>query len=289
MNLNILLLLQIAIFIFGGSSVYLISQVLIPVLAKRYEELHRKRAAHASSSLENMFIWVSEKKLILVFGLTPIILGIVFFIWSGKPLLTGAGFALGFILPMFVIRILEKKRKKKFHSQLPDALTSLTQSLKAGLSFLQALEVITEELSPPISQEFALVVKEYKMGVELKQSFESLNKRMGSEELNLMTTGILVASETGGSLTEIFEHLNESIRKKNRISEQLKTLTTQARWQGRILSALPIVFAVLIFKINPDFFSQMVQSDIGRLLLVWCLISELIGAIMLNRLSRIEI
>lgn len=288
MNLNSSLL-QIVIFIFSLGSVYLISQALIPVLSKRYEEVHRERAERASHSLEDMFIWVNEKKLILVFGLSPIILGAVFFILFGKPFLIGAGFAVGFILPMFVIKILEKKRKKKFYSQLPDALTSLTQSLKAGLSFLQALEVITEELPPPISQEFALLVKEYKMGVALKQSFENLNKKMGSDELNLITTAILVASETGGNLTEIFGHLNENIRQKNRITDQLKTLTTQARLQGVILSALPIVFAILIFKINPDFFDQMVRADIGRLLLVWCVISELIGAIILNKLSRIEV
>ena len=288
MNLNSSLL-RIVIFIFSSSSVYLISQALIPVLSKRYEKVHRERAERASHRLEDMFIWVNEKKLILAFGLSPIILGAIFFILFGKPIFIGAGFAFGFILPMFMIKILEKNRKKKFYSQLPDVLTSLTQSLKAGLSFLQALEVITEELPPPISQEFALLVKEHKMGVVLKESFENLNKKMGSEELNLITTAILVASETGGNLTEIFDHLSENIRQKNRIVDQLKTLTTQARLQGVILSALPIVFAMLIFKINPTFFNQMVQSDIGRLLLVWCVISEVIGATILNKLGRIEV
>ncbi len=282
-------LFKIFILLLTLSSVGLAAWALIPVVTQRYEKMSEQRATSASRSLDEMFIWVSHKKLILVFGLTPIILGITFFILLTNPFFILAGLALGFVLPMAVINILDKNRKKKFYSQLPDVLTSLSQSLKAGLSFIQALEIVGEELPVPSSQEFALLVKEYKMGVPLPESFEHLNKKMQSEDLNLITTAILIAFETGGNLTDIFSHLNENIRKKNKVIDQLKTLTTQATLQAKILSALPILFAILIFNMNPNFFDEMLISNVGRLLLIWCVVSELIGAFALNRLSKIEI
>lgn len=282
-------MLIFVIFILVLSSVTLLSLVSLPFFTKHYEDKTKRKAQIVSGALEQMFIWVGHNKLVLILGLTPIILGIVAFILFGKSVMILAGFALGFVLPTLVIKQLEKRRKRKFQTQLLDALSNLSQSLKAGLSFIQALEVLVEETSPPISQEIALVLKENKMGVTLEDSFERLNKKMDLEELNLITTAILVARETGGNLTEVFSHLAESIRQRNRIIEQVKTLTTQARWQGMIMSALPIVFAIVVFNINPGFFDMMLNNDKGRLLLFWCVISELIGAFILRQLSRVEV
>ncbi|MFC1805259.1 type II secretion system F family protein [Candidatus Omnitrophota bacterium] len=236
-----------------------------------------------------MFVWVEARKLALYFALSPVILGMIFFFLFKNPALVFVGVAGGFILPMVVLKQLQKIRRKKFASQLVDALISLSQSLRAGLSLLQALEVVVEDLQPPISQELALVVKEHKMGVPLETSFENLNQKMASDDLNMMTTAIMVARETGGNLTDIFNHLSENIRIKKRINDQIKTLTTQARWQGMIMSGLPVVFAVFITNINPTFFETMLETDLGRGLLVWCVVSEVIGAVLLNRLSKIEV
>lgn len=275
------------ILVFG--SISLLFQVLFPILFKPYETLQKKKAERAASNLEEMFIWVAHKRLILIFSLSPIILGIVFFILFGQGIMILGGIILGFVLPSITIKVMERSRKNKFAVQLLDALVSLSQSLKAGLSFLQALEVLIEEMPSPISQEFGIIVKENKMGKSLEESFERLNKRMNLEDLNLITTAILVARETGGNLTEVFSHLADSIRQKNKIAQQVKTLTTQARWQGVIMSALPVVFAIVVFRMNPNFFNIMLESKIGKLLLLWCVISEIIGAFMLNRLSRIRV
>jgi tight adherence protein B len=282
-------ILKISILLLTLSSAGLLGWALIPVITHRYGKLSEQRAARASRSLDEMFIWIGHNRLMLIFGLAPIVLGVALFILFNNLVLLLAGLVFGFILPMTIINMLEKRRKKKFYSQLPDTLTSLTQSLKAGLSFIQALEIVAEELPPPISQEFALMVKEYKMGVPLPESFERLNKKMESDDLNLITTAILIAFETGGNLTDIFTHLNENIRQKNRVMEQLKTLTTQATLQAKILTGLPVMFAILIFKMNPTFFSQMISTNVGRFLLVWCVISEIIGGFILNRLSHLEV
>ena len=114
-----------------------------------------------------------------------------------------------------------------------------------------------EEMPPPLSQEFGL--EEARMGMDLEESLGRLNKEMDSEDLNLMATAILVARETGGNLLEVFSRLSESIRQKSRIFEQIKSLAAQARWQGVIMSALPVVFSVFynraikygLYELNP--------------------------------------
>lgn len=282
-------MLQLLIFIFIAGSVTLIAQVLIPFFAERYKNVHERKAEQASESLDEMFVWIAQKKLILIFGLSPVVLSVVAFLMTGKSIAILIGFISGFILPSLAIKIIDSQRRKKFQTQLIDALTNLSQSLKAGLSFFQALEILTEEMSPPISQEFGLVLKEAKVGKSLEESFENLNKKMGSEDLNLMTTAILVARETGGSLPDVFESLAHNIRQKNRIAEQIKTLTTQARWQGIIMSILPVGFAAMVYKMDPTYFDLMLQTDMGRLLLIWCAISWVIGVYILRGLSKIEV
>jgi len=282
-------MLKFVVFLLVLGSIALLSQVFISLFLKRYQKIQEEKTREASRALEDMFVWVEQKRLLFVLGLAPFIGGIVLSILFKKITMFGFGLVLGFVLPSLAIKRMEQLRRRKFEIQLIDALVGVSFSLKAGLSFLQAMEVLVEEMQPPISQEFGLILKENKMGKSLEDSFEQLNKRMKLEDLNLMTTAILVARETGGNLTTVFSHLADAIRQKRRISEQVKTLTTQARWQGIIMTCLPVIFAVVVFRMNPSFFNIMLQSDIGRLLLVWCVISEIIGAVLLNRLSRIEV
>lgn len=277
------------IFALTFGSIALLTQVFLPLIKTRYASMHEEKAKVVSRRLDEMYIWVGYKKLILILGLVPIITGVVLFILFTNPAMLVAGFVIGLALPSLALNIMDKQRKEKFQAQLVDGLISISQSMKAGLSFMQALEILVEEMPRPISQEFALIIKENRMGKTFEQSFQNLNKRMQSEDLNLITTAILVAQETGGNITEAFIKLAESMRRKKRIREQIKTLTTQARWQGIIMSALPVIFAVMVFNMNPHFFDIMLESDMGRLLLAWCVISEVIGAVFLNRLSKIEV
>jgi len=283
----IVLLLIIFGLVFGASA--LILYATLPSAYDKYEEKQKRKTAVTKRALEEMFVWVAHRRLFLVLGLSPVVLGIAFFFLFGHKLLIAVGIIIGLLLPSAAIHHMQKQRRKKFQAQLIDALISLSQSLKAGLSLIQALEVLVEEMPPPISQEFSLVVKENKMGVLLEESFERLNKKMDLEDLNLIATAILIARETGGNLTNVFINLSENIRQKNKIADQVKTLTTQARWQAIIMSFLPIVFAAVVFNMNKHLFDIMWQSDKGRLLLIWCVFSEIIGVMLLRHFSRVEV
>lgn len=282
-------MLKFLILIFTFSAIGLILSQILPQLLSRFEQAQKKEFDKTVEKLDKMFVEIKREKLLSIFTLGSLILGLAGFILFRNLLAVLGGMVLGFALPSIIVKNLENKRKQKFRNQLPDALLLLSSSLKSGLSFLQAIEVVVEEMPAPISQEFSVFLNENKMGVSFEDALERLNKRMYSEELNLMVTSTLVGRETGGDLSRIFERLVETIRQKNKIARQVETLTLQARWQGMIMMVLPIVFAFGISRMNPRFFDIMLHSEIGRFLLIYALISQVVGMFLIRRLSKVEV
>ena len=154
---------------------------------------------------------------------------------------------------------------------------------------MQSIEVLVEEMSAPISQEFAVVLRENKMGVPIDESLERLNRRIKSEELNLVVTAVDIARETGGNLTEPFEKLMLTIREKDKLIGKIKSATLQGKLQGTIMSAMPIVFGFVVYYLNPNFFMIMLKNPTGQMLLVLAGILEIIGAFLLWKLSQVEV
>ena len=127
------------------------------------------------------------------------------------------------------------------------------------------------------------------MGISLDESLERLNRRMRSEELNLIVTAISVARETGGSLPQTFGQLTSTLREKNKLLGKVKTLTVQGRLQGVIMSLLPIGFTILVFSLNPGFFNIMLKNELGRMLLGYALISQIVGMFLIRKFSKVEV
>ena len=282
------MLIMVILLLIFIAAVLILSQV-IPLILAKFHKVQKKKFDKTVDKLDKMFVDVKKEKVFPLFAVSPLVLGVLGFVLFQNPLAILAGIALGLALPTFVVKNLEKRRKKKCHRQLVDALLLLSSSLKSGLSFLQAIEVVVEEMPPPISQELQLFLNENKMGVPFEDALTRLGKRMPSEDLNMLITTILVGRETGGDLGKIFERLVATIRQKDKIASQVETLTLQARLQGMIMMILPIIFAYGIMQINPKFFEIMLGSDKGRMLLVYAVISQMLGMIMIRKFSQVEV
>jgi len=266
-----------------------IAYVLVPSFAGRVSQIQEKRSEKASNDLHKMFIYTEKQRLVSVFTVTPFILAVLGFIllrnfWG---VIIGAG--LGLIVPNMLINNIRKKRLNDFSKQLVDAFMLLSSSLKAGLSLQQAFEVLIEEMPAPIKDEFALVIQENKMGVSLDDCLNHLKQRIPLDDLELFTISIGIARETGGDLTEIFGNLVYTIREKKKLDNRVRVLTVQGRMQGAIMGLLPIVFAVFIYFVNPNNFDVMLKDKMGQMLLIWGVVSEIIGVILIKKLSRVEI
>ena len=282
-------ILKLIILILIFNSVCLISQQIIPLLIGKLHRAQAKNVSQAEKQLDEMFVVVKPERLFLYYTLSPLILGgLAFFVFNSiAPALIAAG--IGFILPAFIIRLMERQRRHKFLSQLVDGLMVISSSLKGGLSLLQAIEVLVEEMPAPISQEFGLVLRENKIGVTLEDSLKRLNERLKLEELGLLINSVLVARETGGDLTKVFSRLSSSIRDNHKLKESIRTLTLQGRLQGMIMSILPFIFVWWVLTFNRQHFDIMLNTEQGRMLLFIAGGLQILGIFLIHKFSTIRI
>ncbi|MFH0876844.1 MAG: type II secretion system F family protein [Candidatus Omnitrophota bacterium] len=275
------------IFIFGATAVLFYQ--LVPMIWDNVYGWRVRGVEVQRTRLKEMFLDIDPHKLFLLNIVSPAVfaaigLGLV---KSLMGLFIGLG--VGFAIPAFVVKRLVSGRKAKFQGQIVDGLMILSSCLKGGLSLLQSIEALVEELPQPVSQEFGLILRENKMGIALEESFENLNRRMPSEELNLLTTAILVARETGGDITQLFDKLVGTIRAKVKLNDNVKTLSMQGKIQGFVMSFLPIAFAILVISFQPDYFDIMLSHPTGRLMIVYAVVSELVGMYMIRMFSKVNI
>ncbi|MFH0940740.1 MAG: type II secretion system F family protein [Candidatus Omnitrophota bacterium] len=274
--------------LFFGATVILCYQ-FVPIVWDKVYAWRARGVEMQRSRLKEMFLDMDPQKLFILNVVSPTILCLVGLGVTRSLIGALIGLGLGFAIPALVVKNMILSRKSKFSSQITDGLMILSSCLKGGLSLLQSIEALVEELPPPLSQEFGLILRENKMGIALEESFENLNRRMPSEELNLLTTSILVARETGGDITLLFGRLISTIRAKIKLNDSVKTLSMQGKIQGFVMSFLPIGFGILVVSFNPNYFDIMLSHPLGRGLIVYAVISEVIGMYMIRMFSKVNI
>jgi tight adherence protein B len=266
---------------------YFVIEAAIPFFINTYSKIQAERTTQLQEKLEESFIFWEKKKMFLL-TLAPLVFAGIGFLLFKHPLSLILGFLLGFGVPNFIVMIAKQQRLKKFRAQLVDSLMILSSSLKAGLSFIQAMEVLCEEMPAPISQEFNLALKENKWGMSLDESLRKLRDRVPLEEVNLLVSSILIAREAGGELTKVFSRLTETIRNNLKLKEKIATLTLQGRLQGLIMMFLPFGFAYFVYRQDPHHFDIMLQSQLGRNLLIAAMVAQITGMVLIKKISTIK-
>jgi tight adherence protein B len=262
---------------------------MVPVVWDKVSLWRVQGVESQKTKLKEVFLGMDPQKLFILNVVSPTLVCLIGLGITRSLMGALIGLGVGFAIPAFIVKNMILGRKAKFNSQITDGLMILSSCLKGGLSLLQSIEALVEELPPPLSQEFGLILRENKMGIALEESFENLNKRMPSEELNLLTTAILVARETGGDITLLFGRLISTIRAKMKLNDSVKTLSLQGRIQGIVMSGLPIGFAVLVISFQPNYFDIMLSHPLGRALVIYAVISELIGMYLIRMFSKVNI
>ena len=167
------------------------------------------------------------------------------------------GAVIGFCLPRFWLDRRKSGRLNAFNKQLPDTITLIANALRAGSSFLQAIELVVREARPPISTEFGRVIREVNLGLPFDDALENMVRRVRSDDLELMATAISIQHQVGGNLAEILDSIAFTIRERVRIKGEIRTLTAQQRLSGYVVGFLPIGLAGFLFIVAPGFMDPM--------------------------------
>lgn len=207
-----------------------------------------------------------------------------------------AVFAIGAYFPRWYIGFRQRKRLAAFSEQLPNTITLLANSLRAGSSFLQGVELVTREAQPPISEEFERVVREMSLGVALQPALGNLVRRVKSEDLELMVTAINIQSQVGGNLATVLDSIAFTIRERIRIVGEIRVLTSMQRYSGYVITLLPVGLAGILFLISPTYIVALFRNPpqtlglpTGVIFLIVGLISMGIGYMLIRRIVDIKV
>ncbi|TMC10762.1 MAG: secretion system protein [Chloroflexi bacterium] len=216
-------------------------------------------------------------------------LGLVTLLWRGISPHFVIAVAVGWFAPGVYLRWRQSRRLKAFNDQLGDTLVMMSNALKSGYSMAQALDVVANRASAPISQEFDRVVKEVNLGAGIEESLARLVRRTESADLDMVATAIAINRKIGGNLSEILEAISETIRERVRIKGEMRTMTAQARGSGYMITGLPIVLGVFMYFVTPQYFAPMVSNPIGIGLLVFAGIFLGLGQFIMSQISQVEV
>jgi tight adherence protein B len=195
----------------------------------------------------------------------------------------------GFMVPQMWLNQRRDARGRKLEAQLPEALTMVANSLRAGFGLLQALSLAAEQLEHPVSTEFAQAVQETNVGSSVEEAFQALSDRNENYDLDMVVTAILVQRTAGGNLAEILQTVTETMRERVRIKGEINTLTAQQRLTGFVIALLPVGVGALFLVISPEYIKPLFTESMGRIMLGMSVFLEIIGVIVIRRILSIEV
>ncbi len=205
------------------------------------------------------------------------------------PLSGVIGVLLGYMLPRMYVGRRISGRLGAFNKQLADTTTLLSNSLRAGSSFLQSIELVSRESPAPMGEEMGRVVREVNLGLALEEALANLVRRIKSDDLDLMVTAIGVQQQVGGNLAEILDTIAFTIRERVRIKGEINTLTAQGRMSGYLVAFLPIGIAVTLNFINPAFMQPLFTQLLGQILLGVGGVMMVIGFFAIQKIVSIKV
>ncbi|MSP17954.1 MAG: hypothetical protein EXR74_00090 [Bdellovibrionales bacterium] len=244
--------------------------------------------------LDLMFVAITPEKLALFYLLYLFgIFGFALLIFApsvGAVVFFGGLFVFLFwTLPRRVIFIMHKKRITKFVIQMVDGLSLMSNGLRSGLNVPQALQIVTEELPNPISQEFGLVLSQNKLGVTLEDAMSNLSIRMPADDIEMFTTSVNILKETGGNLAETFDTISVTIRERIKVESKISAMVSQGVLQGVIVVLMPFALAAILYSVDPERIAPMFTTIPGWGLLLIMMSLQVVGGFTIWKIVQIKV
>lgn len=196
---------------------------------------------------------------------------------------------LGYLAPRLMLGRAERRRTKTFEQQMPDALAMMSNSLRSGYSFLQTMDMVSREMPDPIAKEFGQVLREMRVNIPVEDAVVNMTRRVRSADLDLVVTAVLIQRQVGGNLSEILESIAETIRDRIKLLGQIRTLTTQGRMSGWIVSLLPVVLGLAFQAINPGYLSIMFGHPLGWVFMGLAVVMQGVGILVVRSMISLEV
>ncbi|MGH4122550.1 MAG: type II secretion system F family protein [Clostridium sp.] len=256
---------------------------LIPNM--KFSEKHDKKL---EIELMKSDIPITVEELLVIKILTSTAFSILAYALSKDIIIVFFIFVIIWNIPKFIISRRKKERVKTFNEQLNEGIMIISNSLKAGYSFLQAIASVSEETKNPFAKEFKKLLKEMSLGITEEIALNNMLNRMESEDLRLIVNAILIQKDIGGNLSEILDNISSTIRERQKIQNELKTLTAQGRLSGIIVMLIPFFIGITIYLSNREYIMLLFTTPIGIGMIIIAVLNQIIGLIIIKKIINID-
>lgn len=248
---------------------------------------------HRSSSLDLKMLQAGLPILGSEFLIIELVAAIIAFVFAGLLTMQLPVAILAFLfMPLvgwMLIQMKIRKRRKDFVNQLGDMLSMVASALRAGFSFVQAVEIVSKEMAAPMSVEISKLIREINVGVPMETALEDINRRVECPEFELITTAVLIQRQVGGNLAQILDNISDTINERIRMKREVLALTAQGRMSAVVLALLPIALAAFLFSVHHDYFDPLLESPMGKVAIGIALLMELLGYLVIKRIVDIDV
>ena len=242
-----------------------------------------------SESLGSMFIFMGARQLVLVNLVVAIVLPLLVLLLSGNIILTGIAFIVGLLLPRKIVAFIRKRRLDKIEIQLPDVLLMLSGSIRAGASLQLGLEAVAQDAQPPLSQEFDLLLRELRVGVDFGVALKNLEERAPLPDMLLVTSAMSLSRDVGANLSETLTSVAATLKNKQALEGKIRSLTAQGKMQGVVMAGLPI-FLILVLKfMEPEAMEPLFTQWYGWVTVAIIAIMTMIGYHFIRKITTIDV
>jgi tight adherence protein B len=228
-------------------------------------------------------------RVVLLSVVSAVVAVLVAWVMTRSVAITALSFVLSGGLPFMKIFSDRTKRIQQFEEQLPDAIDMVKRALRAGHPFTGAIKLVSEEMDDPVAAEFGTTFSDINYGNDARRAMIGLLQRVPSVTVMALVTSILVQRETGGNLAEILDQIAAVVRGRFKLQRKVKTLSAEGRMSAWILALVPLVLFAVIWVSSPDYLPMLLEEEAGKKMVIYGVVSGVIGIFWVRRVIRIEV
>ncbi len=228
-------------------------------------------------------------RVVLLSVVSAVVAVLIAWVMTRSVAITALSFVISGGLPLMKIFGDRTKRIQQFEEQLPDAIDMVKRALRAGHPFTGAIKLVSEEMDDPVAAEFGTTFSDINYGNDARRAMIGLLQRVPSVTVMALVTSILVQRETGGNLAEILDQISTVVRGRFKLQRKVKTLSAEGRMSAWILALVPLVLFAVIWISSPDYLPLLLEEEAGKKMVIYGVVSGVIGIFWVRRVIRIEV
>ena len=279
---------QVLIFFMISVAFFFTALVVVRVGQQLFAWYRRQFMVQVDKGLRDVVVMMEPGQVFTITIIAALVVGpLVYLLMNWVIALSVVTFIL--IMPSYVLRIMKNKRSDKFVQQLPDALSAMSSAMRSGLNLVKTLQQVVKNQPHPLSQEFAQVLVEYRVGTDLNDSLDGLAKRIDRQDVVLMNSAIKISRAVGGNLADTLETLSRTLREKFKVEGKVNALTSMGQAQGTMATFFPVFIGYVFYKIEPFAMSMLFTSRLGLIWLGIMITMALMAYLMIRKIIAVDI